>query len=240
MIIGIKSGIPGFDYLSSNKSGFGGIPENTATLIYGPPKTGKSLFSYQFAYQGLLSDEPSLYLLTDYNINQLVDNLMDLYPNLDEFVKRKMLYIIDAHKNHFKESIKETDVYKSTTIDNPTEIMIKLKSTIPVLFNKYSRFRFILDSIDTLFSHNDDMLIIRVLKAYILRIKEASGTPIITYTEGSTNLRCETLLKSFFDNIIVLDGEYLTIEAMNGNSKRSSPYVLTDNLIAIKEVESGK
>jgi len=48
MIPRIESGIPGFDELTSSNDGTGGIPENTATLIYGPPKTGKSIFTNQF------------------------------------------------------------------------------------------------------------------------------------------------------------------------------------------------
>jgi len=41
MIACIESGIPGFDELTRTESFMGGIPENSTTLVYGPPKTGK-------------------------------------------------------------------------------------------------------------------------------------------------------------------------------------------------------
>ncbi len=65
MIPFIESGIPGFDELTKSENGIGGIPENTATLIYGPAKTGKTIFSNQFTYKGLLNGESCLYITTD-------------------------------------------------------------------------------------------------------------------------------------------------------------------------------
>ena len=77
------------------------------------------------------------------------------------------------------------------------------------------------------------MLIVRVLKAYLMRINEAGGTPIITYTEDSADLIVETMLKSMVDNIIRLDGDELTVEAMNGIGKRKALYQITENGIVI-------
>ena len=54
MIPTIESGIPGFDELTISEISEGGIPEKSTTLIYGPPKTGKSIFCNQFTYHGLL------------------------------------------------------------------------------------------------------------------------------------------------------------------------------------------
>ena len=54
MIPCIESGIPGFDELTLSDDGIGGIPENTATLNIWASKTGKSIFSNQFTYHGLI------------------------------------------------------------------------------------------------------------------------------------------------------------------------------------------
>ena len=54
MIPCIESGIPGFEELTRSNGGTGGIPENTATLMYGPAKTGKSIFSQSIHIQGTL------------------------------------------------------------------------------------------------------------------------------------------------------------------------------------------
>ena len=58
-----------------------------------------------------------------------------------------------------------------------------------------------------------------VLKSYIHNIKEAGGTGIITYAEGSVDSQTETMLKACVDNLIRLDGKEITIEAMMGLGK---------------------
>ncbi|MGB9978090.1 RAD55 family ATPase [Methanobacterium sp.] len=236
MIIRIESGIPGFDELTRDRNtNLGGIPENTATLIYGPPKTGKSIFSYQFMHHGLLKEDPCLCLLTDYTIKQLKQNTKNFSLNIDGYTQKEMLYMIDTVSSVSESYINETEIYKYSSVYNPTEIMIKIKTGTQFLYKKYPRFRSILDSLTTLFAFNDNMLIVRVLKAYILRIKEAGGTPVIIYTEGSADRQIETMLKAAVDNIIKLDGNYATIEAMVGCGKRKAPYEITSKGIIIEK-----
>ena len=111
--------------------------------------------------------------------------------------------------------------------------MVKIGSGVKYVYTNNPRFRSVLDSSTTLLAYNDNMLIVRVLKAYIMRIKEAGGTPIITYTEDSADKMVETMIKSMVDNIIRLDGEKLTVEAMRGIGKRSSSYQITDEGLII-------
>ncbi len=56
----LKTGIAGLDILLQ-----GGIPKNSITLVSGPPGSGKSIFCFQFLYQGLLENEKVLYLTLD-------------------------------------------------------------------------------------------------------------------------------------------------------------------------------
>ncbi len=236
MIPRIESGIPGFDKLTFNKrTEMGGIPENTATLVYGPPKTGKSIFCYQFMYHGFLKDEPCLYLAADYGIKQLQQITMDFGWYLESRIQNQMLYIIDAISSVSGIKVVETANYRSSSVHNPTDIMVNLGMGARFMSQKSSRFRSIVDSLTTLLAFNEDMLIVRVLKAYIMRIKEAGGTAVITYTEGSTDTKVETMLKAAVDNIVRLDGEHVTIEAMIGCGRRKVPYKITDKGIVVGE-----
>lgn len=51
----VESGIPGLDELlrSSGDYDLGGIPRNSSTLVYGPPKVGKSIFVINLLTMGL-------------------------------------------------------------------------------------------------------------------------------------------------------------------------------------------
>ena len=95
MIQTIESGIPGFDQLTVSELAEGGIPEKSTTLIYGPPKTGKSIFCNQFAYQGLLKLEPCLYVTTDQGLKQVQSNMMGFNWLIQSYIQYQTIYIID-------------------------------------------------------------------------------------------------------------------------------------------------
>jgi len=227
MIPCIESGIPEFDELTRSDSGTGGIPENSSTLIYGPSKTGKSIFNYQFTYHGLSHDEPCLYITTDQGLKQLEGNMFDFQIPIEKYIAEKTLYVIDTTSNISEGMKTKTETIVSSHINNPTDIMVKVGSGVKYICKNNPRFRSVLDSTTTLLAYNDNMLILRVLKAYLMRVNEAGGTPIITYTENTADTMVETMLKSMVDNIIKLDGKTLTVEAMKGIGKRSSQYQIT-------------
>ncbi|MDA4121297.1 MAG: RAD55 family ATPase [Thaumarchaeota archaeon] len=56
----VPSGIEGLDKLIS-----GGIPEGTTTMVYGPPKAGKSVFAYHFLNGCIQSNGACLFVMTD-------------------------------------------------------------------------------------------------------------------------------------------------------------------------------
>lgn len=234
MIVRIASGITGFDNLTMAGGeiglGLGGLPENTVTLIYGPPEVGKSYFCHGFAYYGLTQDEPCLYLTTDLGINEISENFKEMELVLDEYLENKMLYVVDASDNGESTTY---DWYQSASVRNPTDILVKVTSGARSISQKNPRLRGVIDSLTTILESNNEMLIVRVLKTYILRLKEAGGTAVITYTEGSSDPRTEILIKSMADNIIKLNGEKITIEAMKGMGRREATYQITGKGIII-------
>ncbi|MCC7559606.1 MAG: RAD55 family ATPase [Methanobacterium sp.] len=235
MIVRIASGITGFDSLTTAGDdlglGLGGIPENTVTLIYGPPEVGKSNFCHGFAYYGLTQDEPCLYLTTDMGINEISQNFKDMELVLDEYLENKMLYVVDAVSNDDESA--PYDWHQSVSVRNPTDILVKVTSGARSISQKNPRLRGVIDSLTTILESNNEMLIVRVLKTYILRLKEAGATAVITYTEGSSDPRTEILIKSMVDNIIRLNGKKITIEAMKGIGRKEAHYQITERGIVI-------
>ena len=234
MIACIESGIPGFDELTHTDSFTGGIPENTATLVYGPPKTGKSVLSNQFCYKGLLNQEPCLYITTNQGLETLTRDMDDFNLPVQGYLTDKSLHIIDTMSEILEKKIETTDSVANSEINNPTDLMVKIGSKVKTIRNQAVRFRSVLNSATTLLAYNESMLIVRVIKAYLMRVNEAGGTTLITYTEDSADKIVETMLKSMVDNIIRLDGNELEIEAMKGLGRMKSPYSLTENGITLE------
>jgi KaiC/GvpD/RAD55 family RecA-like ATPase len=214
--------------------GLGGIPENTATLVYGPPNVGKSIFCFMFAYHGLTQDEPCLYLTTNKTMQELLENMMDLGLELENFRNNEMFYVVDA-TSHLSDKYEESEIYQLSSVLNPTDILVKVSQGARSISQKTPRFRSIIDSLTTILESNNEMIIMRVLKTYLMRVKEVGGTPLITYDEGTADPRTEIIIKSMVDNIIRLDGEEMIIESMKGSGKKQSAYTIAENGINILE-----
>jgi len=235
MIACIESGIPGFDELTHTDSFMGGIPENTTTLVYGPPKTGKSVFSNQFCYNGLENQEPCLYITTSQGLETLSMDMNDFNLPVQDYLMDGSLHVIDTMSEILEKKIEATDTVVTSEINNPTDLMMKIGSKINTIRNQTVRFRSVLNSTTTLLAYNESMLIVRVIKAYLMRVKEAGGTTMLTYTEDSADKIVETMLKSMVDNIIRLDGNELQIEAMKGLRKMKNSYYISKNGISLEQ-----
>ncbi len=237
MIQTIESGIPGFDQLTVSELADGGIPEKSTTLIYGPPKTGKSIFCNQFTYQALLKQEPCLYVTTDQGLKQVQSNMMGFNWLIQSYIQNQTLYIIDGISQLSGAKFEDTYNIKSTSVGNPADLMVKVGIGTRSVYKKSNHFISVLDSLNTLFAFNQEQMVIRILKAYLRRIREAGGTGLITYTEGVTDSETENELKSLFDNTIRLDGEYITVksnfEDLEEVKSYESTYIITDEGIVV-------
>ncbi|UCE72954.1 MAG: hypothetical protein JSV56_07915 [Methanomassiliicoccales archaeon] len=227
----IESGLNGLDALLG-----GGLPENSVTLVYGPPKTGKSILCYHFLFRGLLKDEPCLFVMSDYTWNQLSERMMTFNWPIEKYAKDEKIYRIDTVSRLGSKVPKETQTLKISHTENPTDVMLHVSSGARYLYKKFNRFRAVLDSSTSFFLYNPHSLINRVLKSYVLSIKEAGGTGLITYAEGSVDSQTETMLKASVDNLIKLDGEEMHIEAVIGAGRKKASYSIGEKGILLKEI----
>jgi KaiC/GvpD/RAD55 family RecA-like ATPase len=121
-------------------------------------------------------------------------------------------------------------------------MMVKIGIGTRSVYKKSNHFRSVLDSLNTLITFNPDQMVIRVLKAYLRRIREAGGSGIIAYTEGVADLETENILKSLFDNIIRLDGKNIHFEYLSEEDDEiynfESTYTITDKGLMIGKNDS--
>jgi KaiC/GvpD/RAD55 family RecA-like ATPase len=239
MINTIQSGIPGFDQLTVSELAEGGIPEKSTTLIYGPPKTGKSIFCNQFTYNGLSNQVPCLYVSIDQGFKKVQRDMMDFQWLIQNYIQNQTIYFIDgiSHLSGVKLENKNNIIFSS--VSNPADLMVKVGIETRNVYKTSNQFRSILDSLNTLFAFNPDQMVIRILKAYLRRISEAGGTGLISYTEGITDPKTEKELKSLFNNTIRLDGQYMHIKSDHEEFDEvqyfESDYKITDTGIIVNE-----
>ena len=66
-MVRVSTGVEGLDLIIN-----GGLPKNSTTLISGPPGGGKSIFCFQFVYDGAKKGEKCLFLTLDKKVEGLL------------------------------------------------------------------------------------------------------------------------------------------------------------------------
>ncbi len=229
MIQRIGTGIEGLD-----RHTLGGIPENTITLIYGPPKVGKSIFCAQFVNQRLKEGWPCLYILSDCDRNMLMKTMKLFNWHVEQHIQNGLLHLIDLYSAASGTLPAESPTLRVASPRSPTNFMIKVIEELKNLCLEKSRFGTLLDSATTLFLFNEPELMIRVLKAWGTSVKQSGATGIMVYTEGVTDARIETMIKAGVDNILYLGRDNkIRIEAMIGCPQGETTYSITDRGIVV-------
>jgi KaiC/GvpD/RAD55 family RecA-like ATPase len=87
----VKTGIAGFDNIIE-----GGLPKNSITLVSGPPGGGKSIFCFQFLYEGIKNGEKCLFLTLDKQVEGILIQASKLGFNFQPAIEKqlaKFLYL---------------------------------------------------------------------------------------------------------------------------------------------------
>lgn len=88
----INSGIKGLDNLIE-----GGIPQNRTILVSGATGSGKTIFSMQYLYNGImLYNEPGVYVTLDERPELIREDMQQFGWNLKDLEEQRKLIIVDA------------------------------------------------------------------------------------------------------------------------------------------------
>jgi len=82
----IKTGINGLDNILE-----GGLPKKSITLVSGPPGGGKSIFCFQFLYEGIKNNEKCLFLSLDKKSEGLIIQAKRLGFDFQPAIEQQMI-----------------------------------------------------------------------------------------------------------------------------------------------------
>ena len=80
----IKTGVEGLDSVID-----GGLPKKSITLVSGPPGGGKSIFCFQFLYEGLKNGEKCLFLTLDKKVEGLLVQAKELGFDFQPYIEKQ-------------------------------------------------------------------------------------------------------------------------------------------------------
>lgn len=222
----ISSGVESLD-----KEIGGGLPEGTITLVYGAPKAGKSVFAYHFLMEAIRTNVPCLFVMTDYDTEQLSVALSSFGWDIADARQKGMVRLVDMTST-IMENIMEgsSGTLQYVSVADLTDLMVHTAEAIRTFSQEGKAFRAVLDSLTPLFIYNPPLIVAKFLRNFALKMKGAGSAGIvITYVDGSVDSQSELILKSSVDNLLYLREKELVVEGMLGTPKLRMAYQITDD-----------
>jgi len=200
----IKTGIRGFDNLIE-----GGLPEKSINLVSGPPGSGKSIFSFQFLYEGAINNETGLFLSLDKNVEGLLIQSRRLGFNFKEYIEDKKIkfrYLNINKKFVYEAMVNEilSGEFNRIILDSITPL-----SEMPIFTNyneKNGSEINIINSEDL--TSNTNLPQKRLHLHYIINALESTGSTSIITSElpmGSSLFSRDGISEFLADGVIILN-----------------------------------
>ncbi len=140
----------GFEYFT--KITGGGIPEGSLVMLYGEPKSGKSLLLEEMLYERLKQSKPCIYITYELTTEEIMKNARDFKWDFDPFIESGLLTVID-----------NSDLMSSLDL---SKTRMKLSSALTLKENR--GLHLFIDSMDLLFEDLD----YREVKFFLTKLTE--------------------------------------------------------------------
>ncbi|BAA80504.2 conserved hypothetical protein [Aeropyrum pernix K1] len=233
MVDRVKTGIPGMDDIL-----YGGIPRRNVVLLSGGPGTGKSIFSYQYLWNGLREGEPGVFVALEEHPVQVRINMAQFGWDVREYERQGLFAVVDAFTSGIGEAAKK-ERYVVTDPEDVGLLIDVLKEAIRDVGAK----RVAVDSVSTLYLAKP--VLARRTVMLLKRVLSGLGTTSILVSQVSVTERgfggpgvehaADGIIRLDLDEV---DGELvrsLIIWKMRGtkHSMRRHPFEITDKGIIV-------
>lgn len=207
------------------------MPKKFSALAIGPPRSAKSLFSYQFMADGLMRGEDIIYFVT----NNFPENVIGRIFGDMKNIKAENMKIVDCYTIHAgidKGSddyvIRVSGPYALNEISiAATKAMKSVKAPIRVVFDTFS----------TLLLYNNLWQIEEFLNHNIGKLKAKDASIILMLEEGMHDKKDISLLESLTDGTIEFNVGEKLINFRSISEEKSIKYSIDSNkLVAEKEI----
>ena len=231
----VVTGIPGFDDILN-----GGIPRRNVVLLAGGPGTGKSIFGYQYLYNGLKRGEHGILVALEEHPVQIRISMSQFGWDVTEYEKAGEFAIVDA----FTAGIGEAAKRERYVVRAPDDFQA-LIDVLRVAIREVKAERVVVDSVTTLYITKP--VLARSMVLQLKKILSGMGCTSILVSQVSVTERgfggpgvehaADGIVRLDLDEI---DGELrrsLIVWKMRGtaHSMKRHPFEITSNGITVKK-----
>jgi len=177
MVERVKTGIPGMDEIL-----YGGIPRRNIVLLSGGPGTGKSIFSYQYLWNGLTYGEPGVFVALEEHPVQVRINMSQFGWDVRPYEQRGMFAIVDAFTGGIGEAAKR----EKYVVKDPEDVGL-LIDVLKQAIRDVGAKRVVVDSVSTLYLAKP--VLARRTVMLLKRVLSGLGTTSILVSQVSVTER---------------------------------------------------
>lgn len=198
----VKTGIEGLDNIIG-----GGLPKNSVTLVSGPPGSGKSIFCFQFLYDGAKKGEKGLFLTLDKKIDNILDQAKELGLDFQPAMEKKLVKFLFLNINKklvYEAMINEilSGEYDRVVLDSITPL-----SEMPIYMKNIESSRDISIISPEEFPSGSNVPVRRLHLRYILSALETAKSTSVVTSElpvGSSLFSRDGISEFLADGVIIL------------------------------------
>jgi KaiC/GvpD/RAD55 family RecA-like ATPase len=182
---------------------FSSIPNNSASLLIGPPLAGEKSIIYNYLQKSLEGGDPVVFVSTDKSPEDMKRDMLQMKLFVTKFETAKLLKYIDCYSKQTDESIKDTGCIRR--ISGPlalNEISIALSDIEREFIRMSQTHRVIFNSLSTVLMYSNPQTVGRFLQVIIARVKKAGGSILLTLEEGMHDEKVIITIEHLMDAII--------------------------------------
>jgi KaiC/GvpD/RAD55 family RecA-like ATPase len=188
----------------------GEVPPASLFLI-GPSGVGKTIFSKQFIYSGLVNGESGIYLTTDESPDRIQESMKKLRMNIDTYIDNDKFRIIDCYS--WKIGGKSCSKYCVSNPDNLATVSMAIEKARRGL----KKSRLVMDSITGLMSFCDHNLkfFSKFLQVIVAQNRDSESNAVFLASSEAHDRVFTSYMREIFDGTLEMKME--TKESESGD-----------------------
>lgn len=177
------------------------IPPNSASILVGPPLSGKKEFIYNYMMDGLKNKEPVVFISTDCSPEDMKKDLVK--SKIFFGVYKNILRFIDCYSCQAGNQVQDTnDTKRASGPLALNEISIALAQVEAEFYRINPKHRVIFDSLSTILMYSNPQMVGRFLQVLIAKIKNSGGSVLFTLEEGMHDPKDMIMIEHLMSAII--------------------------------------
>lgn len=223
-------GIPTLDGLLG-----GGLNPGSNILLFGEPLCGKKLILMQYIYEGLRSQTPGIFVLTDFGYQEWKNRMKNSGWDLNEYEKSGMVQAIDCFSRQFEPSLKSGG--NISFANGPaalSNISLHIAKVQDMIVQEFPHHRFALHSLSSLLEENDEQTFFRFLQFMTGRFRREGAISMFTLEKGMHDSKQVKMIEHLMDGIIEFEDGKLRVRGFAGSDGKWHPYQITEQGLRVE------